>query len=129
MQPSDECPCGSGAAFGRCCLPRHRGENQATTAEELMRTRYSAYAVGDLDYVWRTWHPRTRPEPLAPTDGLTWTGLEIVDTLDGQPGDQTGEVEFRARDRQGQQPGTLHERSRFTVRARRWFYVAGDIFG
>lgn len=93
-----------------------------------MRSRYSAYAVGDLDYVWQTWHPRTRPDQLSPTDGLTWTGLEIVDTVEGQPGDQGGEVQFRARYRQDQQSGTLHERSRFAVRARRWFYVDGDLF-
>ena len=48
-----------------------------------MRARYSAYAVDDLDYVWQTWHPRTRPEELTPDAGLTWTGLEIVDTVDG----------------------------------------------
>jgi SEC-C motif-containing protein len=106
----------------------HRGESQARTAEQLMRARYSAYAVGDLDYVWRTWHPRTRPTTLTPTEGLTWTGLDIVDTLDGQPGDHTGEVEFQAQYRQGERTGTLHERSRFIVRAHRWFYVDGDVF-
>ncbi|GAY13618.1 hypothetical protein MSZK_03440 [Mycobacterium sp. shizuoka-1] len=94
-----------------------------------MRSRYSAYAVGDLDYVWQTWHPRTRPDALAPADDLTWTGLDIVGTVDGQPGDQAGEVEFRARYRQGRHQRVLHERSRFAVRARRWFYVDGDLFG
>ncbi len=93
-----------------------------------MRSRYSAYAVGELDYVWQTWHPRTRPDSLTATDGLTWAGLEILDTVDGQRGDETGEVEFRARYRQGPRPGVLHERSRFAVRARRWFYLDGDIF-
>ncbi|APE16552.1 hypothetical protein BOH72_16250 [Mycobacterium sp. WY10] len=129
MRPIDACPCGSGSAFGDCCLPLHRGETHATTAEQLMRSRYSAYFVGDLDYVWRTWHPKTRPSAMTPDHGLTWIGLEIVDTLDGQPGDECGEVEFRARYRDGHQPGVLHERSRFAVRARRWFYVDGDIFG
>jgi len=54
-----------------------------------MRSRYSAFAVGDLDYVWRTWHPRTRPEALTPSDEA-WTGLEILDTVAGQQGDQEG---------------------------------------
>jgi SEC-C motif-containing protein len=107
------------------------------TAEELMRSRYTAYAVGDLDYVWRTWHPRTRPEALTPS-GETWTGLEILDTVAGQPGDEEGEVEFRAhysRNRRSgtgareEQNGFLHERSHFAVRARRWFYVDGELFG
>jgi SEC-C motif-containing protein len=129
MRPIDVCPCGSGTTFDRCCSALHRGERQADTAEQLMRARYSAYAVGDLDYVWQTWHPRTRPGLLTPTDGLTWTGLEIVDTVDGRPGDLDGEVEFRAHYRQNRQTGTLHERSRFAVRARRRFYVDGDLFG
>jgi SEC-C motif-containing protein len=128
MRPIEACPCGSGVPFGRCCLPLHRGERQADTAEQLMRSRYSAFAVGDLDYVWQTWHPRTRPEAVILNDELTWTGLQIVDTVGGQPGDQSGEVEFRARYRQDQRTGTLHERSRFAVRAHRWFYVDGDLF-
>jgi SEC-C motif-containing protein len=127
-RPTDPCPCGADAAFGRCCLQLHRGEREAETAELLMRARYSAYAVGDLDYVWRTWHPRTRPDELTPDPGLTWTGLEVVDVLDGRPGDESGEVEFRAHYRQSQRTGTLHERSRFAVRARRWFYVDGELF-
>jgi SEC-C motif-containing protein len=114
--------------LSRCCLGVHRGEHQAATAEQLMRARYSAYAIGDLDYVWRSWHPRTRPAALPADSGLTWTGLQILDTVDGRPGDQTGEVEFRARYRQGTRTGTLHERSRFAVRARRWLYVDGDLF-
>ncbi|BCI52780.1 hypothetical protein NIIDNTM18_20580 [Mycolicibacterium litorale] len=92
-----------------------------------MRSRYSAYAVGDLDYVWRTWHPRTRPSALTPDPGLEWIALEIVDVVRGGRGDDTGEVEFRAHYRAGRRSGTLHERSRFAVRARRWFYVDGDV--
>jgi SEC-C motif domain protein len=98
------------------------------TAEELMRSRYSAYAVGDLDYVWRTWHPRTRPDGLTPSDEV-WTGLEILNTAEGREGDQEGVVEFRAHYLQNRRSGTLHERSHFAVRARRWFYVDGELFG
>jgi len=99
-----------------------------------MRARYSAYAAGHLDYVWQTWHPRTRPAELTADPELTWIGLEIVDTVDGRTGDESGEVEFRAHYTQNQRSGqiatggTLHERSRFAVRARRWFYVDGELF-
>ena len=93
-----------------------------------MRARYSAFAVDDLDYLWQTWHPRTRPEALTPDTGLTWTGLEILDTVEGGAGDAQGEVEFRAHYRQSRRSGTLHERSRFAVRARRWFYLDGELF-
>jgi SEC-C motif-containing protein len=128
MNPLEPCPCGSGESFGRCCHELHRGERQAETAEELMRARYSAYAVSNFEYVWATWHPRTRPEQPVSGDGPTWVGLEILDTVAGQPGDEHGEVEFRARYREGRRTGTLHEQSRFAVRARRWFYVDGEVF-
>jgi SEC-C motif-containing protein len=138
MDPTAMCPCGSGEPFGDCCQPLHLGERQAETAEQLMRSRYSAYAVENLDYVWQTWHPRTRPSELKPEAGLTWTALEIVDTVDGRPGDESGEVEFRAHYLQRRRSrrsapdvagGTLHERSHFVVRARRWFYVDGELYG
>ena len=123
MRSDDMCPCGSGDLFGRCCLPLHQGVRAAETAEELMRSRYSAFVVGDSEYVWRTWHPSTRPADV--TDlSVTWTRLEIIDRVGGGPGDDTAEVEFRAHHR----AGVLHERSRFAVRAGRWFYVDGEIF-
>jgi SEC-C motif domain protein len=104
----------------------HVGERQAGTAEALMRSRYSAYAVEDADYIWRTWHPRTRPAAPVRMAGIDWVRLEILDVVDGQLGDETGVVEFRAHYREGRRTGVLHERSRFEVRARRWFYLDGD---
>ena len=78
-----------------------------------MRSRYSAYALGDLGYVDRTWHPRPRP-------GLRWTGLEVHAAA--------GEVvEFTATYDGPSGPGALHEVSRFERRARRWWYVDGDV--
>src|SRR3954451_8522160 len=64
------CPCGSGERDDVCCGRLHRGEAEAATAEELMRSRYSGYAVGDLDHVFRTWHPRTRPVTIEPDPTL-----------------------------------------------------------
>ncbi len=102
-----------------------------------MRARYSAYAADHLDYVWQTWHPRTRPADLTAEVGLTWTGLEILHTVEGLSGDESGQVEFLAHYLQNSgsghsapadAAGTLHERSRFAVRARRWFYVDGELF-
>jgi SEC-C motif-containing protein len=93
---------------------------QAETAEELMRSRYAAYAVGESDYVFRTWHPRTRPDDLAPDPSLTWTGLTIVDSGEDW-------VEFSASYEQGGRTGELRERSRFEQRGGRWVYVDGDV--
>lgn len=93
----------------------------ATTAEQLMRSRYTAYAVGDEDHLFRTWHPRTRPDSTA-VGGAEWLGLAILDVRDGQPGDVRGEVEFEAAYREGGRQ-VLRERSEFQRRAGRWLYV------
>ena len=121
------CPCGSGKPYDACCGRLHRGAAAAVTAEELMRSRYAAYALGDLDHLFRTWHPRTRPDELAANRGLTWTGLTIVSTAGGGPDDETVEVEVRAAYRTADGAGVLHERSRFARRAGRWVYVDGDV--
>lgn len=126
MNPLVRCPCG-GTSYGTCCLPLHLQQRQAETAEQLMRSRYSAFVVGDVDHLVRSWHPRTRPATVALDTDLTWTGLSITDTDAGQPGDRTGVVEFIARYRIGGDPGELHERSRFEFRAGRWWYLDGDI--
>jgi SEC-C motif-containing protein len=116
----DPCPCGVGEPYDACCGRLHRGAAEADTAEELMRSRYAAYAVGDLGYVWRTWHPRTRPDEIEPDPTLTWTGLTLLDvTVDV--------VEFEAAyDRDGT-PGRRRERSRFEHRRGRWVYVDGVV--
>lgn len=121
------CPCGSGSAYDGCCGRLHRQEALAVTAEELMRSRYAAYAVGHTDHVFRTWHPRTRPAEVTPHAELTWTHLEILGTEAGGPDDEQGVVEFRARFTGPDGPGVLHERSRFARRAGRWVYVDGEV--
>ena len=92
-----------------------------------MRSRYSAYATGRLDHVFRTWHPRTRPDEVEPTPGLTWEGLRVRRTEAGGEADETGVVEFAARFRERGTDRVLHEVSRFERRAGRWVYVDGDI--
>jgi len=96
-----------------------------------MRSRYSAFAYGDSGYLFRTWHPRTRPAGAAAEPGIAWTGLRVIDTLAGGPEDDSGEVEFTAHYESRGRKGSLHERSRFECRAGRWFYldaVAEDLW-
>jgi SEC-C motif-containing protein len=121
------CPCGSGAGYHVCCGPLHHGERQAETAEQLMRSRYAAFARGDSDYLFRTWHPRTRPTDLTLDAETVWSSLEVTDTSKGGADDDHGEVEFTARFTSGGRPGAMHERSRFQRRAGRWVYVDGDV--
>lgn len=88
-----------------------------------MRSRYSAYALRDADYLFRTWHPRTRPADVTVDPEIVWTGLEVLDTDAGGPDDDRGEVEFSARFNSSDGDGVMHERSRFERRAGRWLYV------
>jgi SEC-C motif domain protein len=121
------CPCGTGSNYSACCGRLHSGAVQARTAEELMRSRYSAYALGNLDHVFRTWHPKTRPHDVSPIPDTTFAGLEILDIVAGGQDDDIGVVEFRARLRGPDGLAELHERSRFSKRAGRWMYVDGSI--
>lgn len=118
-----DCPCGSGRVYDACCGPIVRNERLADTAEELMRSRYTAFALGDVDHVFRSWHPATRPDDLAALPRIEWQGLDVVEVVDGGPADDEGVVEFVAR----HADGSMHERSRFVRRAGRWVYLDGEI--
>lgn len=126
VQGSDPCPCDSGLAYDGCCAPILAG-TPAPTAERLMRSRYSAFVVGDERHLAETWHPRTRPDTIDLDPALRWMGLEIVRTEAGEGKDSRGTVEFRARWREGAAKGVLHETSRFIRYAGRWRYVDGDV--
>lgn len=120
------CPCGTGATYRACCGPLHDGE-RASTAEQLMRSRYSAYALDLRDYLFRTWHPRTRPDDLSTAGGIGWLGLEILATVDGGASDEEGTVEFVARSQDPSGEHALHETSRFVRRGGHWVYLDGDV--
>lgn len=128
--PSVVCPCGGvpqGSSLGSCCGPVVSGEVVAPTAELLMRSRYTAYAVGAGDHLFRSWHARTRPDDVDPDDRVRWVGLEVLEVVDGGPDDTDGVVEFRAHwvsdDDDPTRRGEVHERSAFTRRGGRWVYV------
>ena len=118
------CPCGSGAALGACCGPLVDDGVPARTAEELMRSRYTAFALGRADHLWRTWHPRTRPPRVEPGQD-EWIGLEIVDVVAGGVDDEDGVVEFVAHFSGPDGPEKMRERSVFERRGGRWTYLAG----
>jgi SEC-C motif-containing protein len=92
-----------------------------------MRSRFSAFALGDTAYLLSSWHASTRPGRLDLDDRMRWTHLEIVSTAAGGPFDDTGTVEFRAHYRAGGGRGVLAERSTFERAGGRWYYVSGDV--
>jgi SEC-C motif-containing protein len=90
-----------------------------------MRSRYTAFVLGDRDYLLATWHPQHRPADLAFDAGAKWLGLEVRDRR--QIDDAHAEVEFVARYRTGAGAVRIHERSRFVKENGRWFYLDGDM--
>ena len=90
-----------------------------------MRSRYSAFAVGDDAYLFRSWHSSTRPAVLRTDRGQRWTGLEILGRSGGGLLDSEGTVEFRASWTVSGRTGSLHEDSRFVREGGRWVYLDG----
>ncbi|MFI6865364.1 YchJ family protein [Nocardia sp. NPDC050406] len=123
----EQCPCGLPAKYQDCCGRLHRGEARAATAELLMRSRFSAFAVGDEDYLLHSWAPETRPDEVAFEPGVRWERLEILGATGGGPFHTEGTVEFRAHYRAHGQPGQLHENSHFRRHDGAWVYLDGDI--
>jgi SEC-C motif-containing protein len=124
--PDSPCPCGSGRALTACCGVFLRGDARPDTAEQLMRSRYSAYVLGNEPYLLRTWHASTRPASLALASApVKWLGLEVVRTAAGGRHDREGVVEFVARYKPHGRAERLHEVSRFVCEDGQWFYVDG----
>jgi len=90
-----------------------------------MRSRYSAFALGEADYLLDTWHPSTRPRTLELDPAVRWTGLEVLATSGGSLLEAAGTVEFRASYVRGRETGAQHENSRFTRADGRWYYLDG----
>jgi SEC-C motif-containing protein len=104
-----------------------QGTTQPQTAEQLMRSRYTAYVLGRADYLTATWHPTTRRRDVGLDPAVTWIDLKILSTKGGSPADKEGVVEFVARYKIGGRAHRLHEASRFVRREGLWLYVHGDL--
>jgi SEC-C motif-containing protein len=126
-EPIGPCPCGRGLPYADCCGPILAGDAPARTAEALMRSRYSAYVVGDAAHLLRTWAPETRPTRVTFDPNRRWTGLTILDVTDGGLLARTGEVEFVAEATNDGEEDDLHERSRFRRDGGAWLYVDGAV--
>ena len=125
----DSCPCGSGAPEAACCGPIIAGA-PAPSAVALMRSRYTAYVRGHIDYLVASHDESTRGEidreaVESWSRDSQWLGLEIVATDRGGPADDTGVVEFIPRGKSRGTPFAHHERSRFRLRGEHWYFVDG----
>mgnify|MGYP001823811840 CR=1 FL=1 len=121
------CPCGSMQSYGSCCGPIHRGgAGLGTSAEQLMRARYSAYVLENEPFLLDTWHRTTRPGSITFGDDLEWHGLEVLRVTGGGALETSGSVEFRARFRRNDARLELHELSTFVREGGSWLYVDGS---
>lgn len=132
MAKYDKCPCGSGAATEACCGGIIAGRRTARTAEELMRSRYSAYVLKKVDYLVQTTHPDSREDDLAESirrwmRQVEWLKLHVVATEDGSEDDETGLVEFIAEYLTTNAPGRHHECSVFEKLDGEWYYVGEEV--
>ena len=119
------CPCGSDQPYAACCQRWHLGLEEgvhAPTPEALMRSRYSAYVVGLIDYLLATWHPSTAPGELE-LSPVKWLGLEVRRT---EAAGDAGIVEFVALCRVNGRAQRMHETSRFVRQDGRWSYIDGQ---
>lgn len=125
---SMQCPCQSGKVFKQCC-DRFLNQGQfAKTPVQLMRSRFSAFALGGHgDYLLATWVLPENSNMSAADLSIKsndWTGLEIVNK--SQKGD-LGFVEFKASFTDEQGAAVHHEKSAFERVNGRWLYVSGEV--
>lgn len=124
------CPCKSRMNYATCCMPFHYGTAKPGTAEQLMRSRYSAYFFRRIDYLVDTTHPDTREPGLRKHLEKTvyqanWANLSIIATAKGGKEDKVGKVEFVANYFVNGEPYELHEVSRFKRSKGQWKYLDG----
>jgi SEC-C motif domain protein len=125
------CHCGLGPDYQSCCGRFVSGDAIPETAEQLMRSRYSAFCREAVDYLTASLHPSKRKPSdtsqfRSTVQSYQWLGLEIVGCQGGGVQDLEGTVEFVA-SCFGDKPGQLREKSRFVKEDGRWFYLDGDV--
>ncbi|MFP5440015.1 MAG: YchJ family protein [Gammaproteobacteria bacterium] len=132
---SNPCPCNPEVEYAACCGRYISGGKLPPTAEALMRSRFSAFAKQNANYLVATVLPEKRERnELKSTQksfrGILWVKLDVLATDKGGENDDTGTVEFRAywQAAAGREKGSLHERSTFVKQGDRWYYADGEQF-
>lgn len=132
IKPSSACPCCSGKTYGACCRPYHAGA-EPPDAESLMRSRYSAFAASEIEYLIRTLHPE-HPDAVVPRDALgatlreacrtyKYTGLTI---LESRSEGEVATVVFRAKVFDKGRDLSFTEASQFERVGGAWRYRSGE---
>ncbi len=123
----DICPCGNGKPIQNCCMPYIKKEVFPESAENLMRARYSAYTLCNIDFIYDTHAPSTRG--LISKDDIRnwaksskWIGLKVLSVKKGKSSDTDGIVEFKAHYINNGKKQTHHETSKFIKIDGMWYY-------
>ncbi|WP_198244280.1 YchJ family protein [methane-oxidizing endosymbiont of Gigantopelta aegis] len=123
------CLCGSGINSSDCCQRFIVSEDHPTTAEALMRSRFTAYAQKNETYLLSTWDDSSKKKPkyidFSKEGDVVWTQLDIIQCKKGAKNDKKGIVEFKAHYTLDGKPYVMHEISRFVNKNGRWFYLDG----
>jgi SEC-C motif-containing protein len=124
------CPCGSGNNYTACCEPILTGKKNAATAEALMRSRYVAFTLANVNYLMLSHHSSTRPNKERKSiaqwaKSVKWIGLTILNSQDGQPFNISGTVEFKALYIEDGSLSQIHEKSLFQRENEKWVYISG----
>jgi SEC-C motif-containing protein len=127
----ETCLCGTDLAYEDCCEPLIKGTRTAITAEELMRSRYTAYAKTEVDYLLQTTHPSKREHYDERrvrnwSRNSEWQKLEIIETKSGGPDDDAGQVEFVAHYRVKGVKKHHHELAQFEKVDGQWYFEDGQ---
>lgn len=125
------CPCG-GKSFEVCCGPFVSGEKLPETAEQLMRSRYTAYATGNIEYIKSTTAPADQKDfdtEAAKNWAVDsdWKGFDLISKDKGEATDEEGIIEFVARYKINDKVESHHEVSSFKKIDGRWFFMDGQI--
>jgi SEC-C motif-containing protein len=122
------CYCGSLKTYSECCLKAHKDSSQAVTAEQLMRSRYSAFVLANGEYLMHTHHVSTRPLKekkaiVAWAKSVQWIKLEVLETSKGLEHDTDGSVTFNAYFYDNGKVDIIHEKSAFIKENNHWKYL------
>jgi len=128
----EKCPCGSGKLYANCCKPFIKRKENAPTPEALMRSRYSAYVLHEIDYLIDTCkeNMETHRQDIEDwSNNSVWLGLEIISSdIKMVSGVTVGEVQFKATYEQGKLKNVHHEIACFEKQEEKWLYTIGKIF-
>lgn len=128
IDTTEDCLCGSGQSYADCCGPFHDATSLPASAEALMRSRFTAYALRKTDYLLASWADSTRPAGIDfSKETAQWQSLRIIACKKGGPKDAKGIVEFKAFYSQDGMDCFMHEISRFVKTGPRWQYLDGII--